>query len=209
MATSNHIHLLIRDSDAKDTIPKSIQLIAARTGQEFNQRKKRKGAFWEDRYHATAVESDNHLIQCLVYIDLNMVRAGIVAHPSEWQFSGYNEIQMPRERYALIDYDGLQDSLGFDSFHELAVSYRGWVEQSLEKNRRIRDGKWTESVAVGSETFVTETKAKLGFRAKGRQVIGEHGSYSLRETQSPYRINFDDENAVLRPRNEYFWKDFV
>jgi hypothetical protein len=43
-----------------------------------NQRKKRKGAFWEDRYHATAVESNEHLIQrlvYLVYIDLNMVRA--------------------------------------------------------------------------------------------------------------------------------------
>ena len=37
MATSNHIHLLIRGSDAKDTIPEWIQLIAARTGQEFNQ----------------------------------------------------------------------------------------------------------------------------------------------------------------------------
>ena len=31
-------------------------------------------AFWEDRYHATAIESDDHLHRCLVYIDLNMVR---------------------------------------------------------------------------------------------------------------------------------------
>jgi REP element-mobilizing transposase RayT len=68
MATCNHIHLLIKDSGSQNTIPKSIQLIAARTGQEFNQRKSRKGAFWEDRYHATAVETDAHLVQCLVYI---------------------------------------------------------------------------------------------------------------------------------------------
>jgi len=50
MATSNHIHLLVFDSGESNTIPKSMQLIAGRTAQEFNQRKKRKGAFWEDRY---------------------------------------------------------------------------------------------------------------------------------------------------------------
>jgi len=42
----------------------------------------RKGAFWEDRYHATAVEKERHLIRCMIYIDLNMVRAGVVDHPS-------------------------------------------------------------------------------------------------------------------------------
>ena len=72
MATSNHIHLLVFDGGGRDVIPKSMQLIAGRTGQEYNQRKMRKGAFWEDRYHATAVESGNDLLQCLVYIDLNM-----------------------------------------------------------------------------------------------------------------------------------------
>ncbi|CAB1080953.1 Transposase and inactivated derivatives [Olavius algarvensis Delta 1 endosymbiont] len=58
-------------------------LIAGRTAQQYNQRKKRKGAFWQDRYHATAIETGEHLLRCLVYIDLNMVRAGVVDHP--WQ----------------------------------------------------------------------------------------------------------------------------
>ena len=49
--TSNHIHLLVVDDGERDIIPKSIQLVAGRTGQECNQRKDRKGAFWEDRYH--------------------------------------------------------------------------------------------------------------------------------------------------------------
>jgi putative transposase len=48
-----------------------MQLIAGRTGQEYNQRKTRQGAFWEDRYHATAIETDAHLQHCIVYIDLN------------------------------------------------------------------------------------------------------------------------------------------
>jgi REP element-mobilizing transposase RayT len=58
MVTSNHVHLLIVDGGERDTIPRSMQLIAGRTGQEYNQRKNRNGAFWEDRYHATAVQTN-------------------------------------------------------------------------------------------------------------------------------------------------------
>jgi len=70
-----------------------MQLIAGRTGQEYNRRKYRNGAFWEDRYHATAVEKEQYLIQCMIYIDLNIVRAGIVNHPSKWPWTGYNELR--------------------------------------------------------------------------------------------------------------------
>jgi putative transposase len=69
--TSNHTHLITYGKDDEKTIPKSIQLIAGRTGQEYNRRKKRKGAFWEDRYHATAVETGEHRLRCIVYIDMN------------------------------------------------------------------------------------------------------------------------------------------
>jgi len=77
-ATSNHSHLLAWDQ-GQGEIASSMQLIAGRTGQDYNRRKARRGAFWEDRYHATAVESGEHLARCLVYIDLNMVRAGVVS----------------------------------------------------------------------------------------------------------------------------------
>jgi putative transposase len=93
--------MLVVDT-GEDVIPQSLQLIAGRTAQEYNIRKKRKGAFWEDRYHATAVQTDEHLAKCLVYIDLNMVRAGVVQHPSAYGISGYNEIQTPPKRYSIV-----------------------------------------------------------------------------------------------------------
>src|SRR3990170_4731046 len=137
--TSNHIHLLVRDGQEREVIPQTMQLIAGRTGQEYNQRKNRNGAFWEDRYHATAVEAGQHLIQCMVYIDLNMVRAGVVTHPSEWPFSGYNKIQNPRQRYSLIDHEGLMDLLDIRSIEELNRSYRECVEESLTRQGRKRE----------------------------------------------------------------------
>jgi REP element-mobilizing transposase RayT len=72
--TSNHIHLLVKDT-RPNVIAQSMQLIAGRTAQEYNQRRAMQGAFWQDRYHATAIEIDEHLHRCVVYIDLNMVRA--------------------------------------------------------------------------------------------------------------------------------------
>ena len=43
--TSNHIHLLGVDEGERDVLPDSIKLVAGRTGQEYNNRKKRKGDF--------------------------------------------------------------------------------------------------------------------------------------------------------------------
>ena len=46
---------------------------------------------------------------CLAYMDLNMVRAGVVAHSEEWPECGYVEIQHPKARYGIIDYECLMD----------------------------------------------------------------------------------------------------
>jgi putative transposase len=93
--------------------------------------------------------------------------------------------------------------------HYSSVAYRGWVEESLREVRPIRDGKWTESVAVGSEAFVRATKEKLGFRARRRRVIGGDGSYELREPTAPYERTLRYEDAPLMPQNEYPWGDIV
>ena len=129
MVTSNHVHLLVFDNGQADVIPQSIQLVAGRTGQEYNQRKKRKGAYWEDRYHATAIGNDQHLWQCIAYIDSNMVRAGVVSHPEEWQTCGYNEIQNPKDRYTVINIENLKELLNINSLEELQCSYKKLIEK--------------------------------------------------------------------------------
>jgi len=142
----NHFHLLLRTGN--ESIPNSMQLIAGRRGQDYNQRKDRKGAFWRDRYHATAVSFDDHLFECMIYVDMNMVRrAGVVDHPREWPFCGYNEIQNPRQRYAIIDYRRLISLLQMKDLEELQKSCRNRIEQALGSREQPRDGKWSESTA--------------------------------------------------------------
>lgn len=203
--TSNHIHLLVQDEKGRDVIPQSIKLVAGRTGQEYNLRKKRKGAFWEDRYHATAVESEQHLFRCLVYIDLNMVRTGLVSHPSQWPFGGYNEIQKPRRKCILIAYQKLAELTGFETYDAFRKAHKELVNESLGNGNNYRQADWSESVAVGSKDFVETIKEKLGLRAKGRKILENDGGFQLREKMVSYIANSDSKNDNIGGQNTFPW----
>jgi len=200
MVTSNHIHLLAFDNGGRNVIPDSIKLTAGRTGQEYNIRKNRKGAFWEDRYHATAVEKNRYLRQCINYIDMNMVRAGVVEHPRQWEFCGYNEIQNPRKRKGIIDFDRLMGLLGYENYDDLKDAHYKWVESAIQADNCDRENKWTQSIAVGSKAFIEKMKGSLGYRAKGRKIICAEDTSELREVITPFG-NADR----LDSENTYFW----
>ncbi len=192
--TSNHIHLIVKDDSDHRIIPQAVGLIAGRTAQEYNRRKHRKGAFWEDRYHSTAIETGEHLLRCLVYIDLNMVRAGVVNHPSNWPHGGYNEIQKPRRKNIIIAYERLRELAGFKDYDSFASAHLKWVEDALEDIDAKRASRWTESIAVGSSPFVEHIKNAMGAMAKGRSIQPTEGSFELREAQCVYNSIFDPEN---------------
>lgn len=183
IATSNHIHLLCVDQGNGD-IARSVQLIAGRTAQEFNTRKSRGGAFWEGRYHATAVQTDSHLARCITYIDLNMVRARVVRHPRDWEVSGYNEIQKPWQRKGVIDFELLMNLLNTQSHEELAKLQNRLLDMEIDNVKR--NPIWTESAAVGDDNYLQELKYALGARGYHRQIVDEYGSNVLKEQNSCY-----------------------
>ena len=203
--TSNHIHLLVKDNGAENVIPKSLQLIAGQTGQEFNKRKNRKGAFWEDRYHATAIEEDQHLAQCIVYIDLNMVRAGAVTHPSEWLTNGYNEIQNPKGRYSIIDIENLMNLFNFSDLIEFQKQHREWVEDVYNNDLLIKNDMWSESIAVGNKQFVDKMISNIKQEIKRRKVRKMNSSYVVREPISSYNTDFNTKKGTLRGENAHLW----
>lgn len=167
----NHIHLLVLDSTS-DAIPQSMQLIAGRTAQDFNRRHQCRGAFWEDRYHATAVAADTHLERCLVYIDLNIVRAGVVLHPKEWHQSGYAELQQPRGRRPIIARIELLRLLGFTSEREFRSIHRSWIENHLSAGLLRREPGWTEAIAYGTLEHIRQVKEQLLY-ATGNRILKE------------------------------------
>lgn len=188
--TSNHIHLLVQDTN-NDVIPKSMQLIAGRSAQHYNKRKQRKGAFWQDRYHATAIESDKHLHRCITYIDLNMVRAGVVKHPGDWLHGGYVEIQHPPSRYAIINLPVLIKLCQFKSLESFQAAHRQWVDTALEDHTHQREAFWSDSVAVGSEAFIVKVQTELSVLVSGRFCRPEGALFALKEPDAAYEVGFE------------------
>jgi len=208
VVTCNHVHLLVYADGERMAIPQAMQLLAGRTAQEFNTRKGRSGAFWEDRYHATAVESGKHLRRCMTYIDLNMVRAGAVKHPQEWECCGYREIQDPPERYRRIDQEAVVRLLELGTIKEL----RAWQQQSVRECLDREDGcqrrpEWTESIAVGDESYLAGVHAELGMTARHRSIESiADGVFKLREASAAYGGRNDHENEAVSLSNALAWK---
>jgi hypothetical protein len=134
-----------------------------------------------------------------------MVRAGVVSHPSEWQFGGYNEIQKPRKKCKLIAYQKLAKLSGFDNYDSFRDTHKELVEGLLNDGINSRQSEWTESIAVGSEPFIEEIKEKLNVRSKGRKAIGAGTAFQLREPVSRYNAVLDLKKEDISLENTYSW----
>jgi putative transposase len=85
---ANHFHLLATPQTA-NALPQMMQAIGRRYVRLFNDSRARSGTLWEGRYKSTVIQSDRYLLACMAYIDLNPVRAGLVAQPQDYPWSGY------------------------------------------------------------------------------------------------------------------------
>lgn len=188
IVTCNHIHLLVSDRGDGE-IARSMQLIAGRVGQEFNRRKSRSGPFWQDRYHATAVQTDSHLLRCMTYIDLNMVRARVVQEPGQWPDSGLAELIRGRQRYRTIDTQRVNELLGCANTADMLERRTDSIDEAMAGDLVQRESVWTTSIAVGTDAFAREVRAKLGLRARYR-TVDRHGSvaYLAEPDLAPYVV---------------------
>jgi putative transposase len=147
--TSNHIHILLWTPRMK-YLSDMMHWLQGTFAQYYNFRKKREGSFWRGRFHPTLIESGEHLSQCLFYLDMNMVRAGVVSHPSEWQYGGYQELCGNRKRYHIIDQSRLLNTL----FQDDILHFREWYNNTLNelcKQKELPTEKhWGSAFAVGS-----------------------------------------------------------
>jgi putative transposase len=70
-----------------------------------------------------------------------------------------------------------------------------------------RESRCSETIAVGSLSFVNTVKSELGFKAAHREVIAQGETYVLREQSEAYRPNFVGENEILSSENARFWNE--
>lgn len=189
--TRNHTHVIVHAHDV-EAVAAVMRLAAGAVGQALNRRKGHEGSVWEHPYQCTMIEDGRHLLNCLRYVDLNMVRAGVVAHPAAWRWCGYDELCGTRKRYCILDLEGLAERLELASVDALRELHRERVADSLLRRTLAREPHWTEGLAVGDAAFVDAAQAAYGgqrtaFQRSLLDASGlESGACVLRENSAAY-----------------------
>lgn len=160
---TNHVHLLI-SADRAEAPGALMKALGQRYVQYVNRVYRRSGTLWEGRFRSCPIQEEAYLLACQRYIELNPVRAGMVAHPGEYPWSSYRANGEGVEN-ALIRPHGLYDALGLEATSRRAA-YRELFRHELEPGlvdqiRRATNGNFV----LGNERFAAEVAAVVGRRA--------------------------------------------
>jgi len=160
---TNHVHLLLTPREA-DAAGRLMKLLGQRYVQHVNRLYRRSGTLWEGRFRSCIVQDEAYLLGCARYIELNPVRAGMVAHPSEYRWSSYRA-NARGEANGLIEAHPIYTALGRRA-QERQEAYRELFRHEIEPGlvddiRRATNGNF----ALGNERFLAEVTATLGRRA--------------------------------------------
>jgi putative transposase len=160
---TNHVHLLMTPA-ASGQVARVLQAIGRRYVRHINDRYHRTGTLWEGRYKACPVDTDDYLLRCYRYIELNPVRAAMVSRPEDYAWSSYH-LNARGISDPLVQPHAIYRSLGPDGATRQAA-YRNLVDQVLADSdvddirRHLQ-----QQHAFGSQRFRAAIEAQLGRRA--------------------------------------------
>ncbi|MDZ7753508.1 MAG: transposase [Gammaproteobacteria bacterium] len=161
---TNHVHLLVTPVSA-DGVPRLMQTLGRQYVRYFNHANQRTGTLWEGRYKSCVVETDSYLLVCQRYIELNPVRAGMVATPEDYSWSSYRANALGHPAKLWTPHPAYQ-TLG-TTVAERADTYRRLFPSELEPavTKAIRDAT-NSGMALGNDRFRDEIE-----RLSGRRMI--------------------------------------
>jgi len=156
----NHVHLLLSASRG-GAISQAMRLSGQAHVQAFNARHGRSGTLWQGRFTSSLVDSDGYLLTVLRYIELNPVRAGMVATAEDYRRSSVHT-HLGLACDPLLNLHPLYVRLGGDPVSR-AAAYRVWLEEpmDLEQVGRVRQHLAQER-ALGDMRFQKMVEAALG-----------------------------------------------
>ena len=172
---TNHIHLLVTPKHAGG-VSALMQSLGRRYVPYFNNSYKRSGTLWEGRFKSCLVQSERYLLECYRYIELNPVRAGMVAGPGEYKWSSYqsnglgikSKLVTPHQQYL---------NLG-ESVEERLDNYRSFfigqvhpdiltqIRQSTRKGFVIGRDQFAAQIEAQTQRRVTPAKLGRPFKMK-------------------------------------------
>jgi putative transposase len=160
---TNHVHLLVTPR-AVDSVPRLMQSLGRRYVRRVNRLYRRSGTLWEGRYRAAPVEGEAYFLACCRYIELNPVRAGMVAAPGDYRWSSWPAHAAGRPD-PLTRGHPLYEALGATPAARQRA-YRALfgeplADDFLDAVRAATNGGW----ALGGKRFAERIAAAIGRRA--------------------------------------------
>lgn len=157
---SNHVHLLVTPEQER-SLPLMMQAMGRTYVQRLNARYQRTGTLWEGRYRAGLVQADQYLLACQRYIELNPVRAGMVAAPGDYPYSSYGHYALGRKD-PLLTLHPVYLGLHADRSAR-RKAYRALFSDTLSEALLTRLRKNTNACTViGNARFKKQIAAMLG-----------------------------------------------
>ena len=126
---ANHVHLIVVPDDEASNVSKLMRVLAGRQTRRINRLEGRSGTLWEGRFKASLIDTDRYLLTCYRYVDLNPVRAAIVASPQDYPWSSYRG-HAGLSADPLLDTHDTYAALG-DSAAQRAAKYRSIVAAGM------------------------------------------------------------------------------
>ncbi len=165
---TNHFHLLATP-ESPDSLPQLMQAVGRRYVRHFNDSQGRSGTLWEGRYRSTLIQTERYLLACMVYIDLNPVRAGLVAEARDYPWSSHaHNVGLRVDR--LITPHPLYWALGNTPFAREAA-YAELVRAGVDAKQQAA---LTESAlrgwALGEPDFVADLQRRTQRRVSKTQA---------------------------------------
>ena len=165
---TNHVHLLLTPGEEVAGLGQLMKRLAGRQTRRHNRLEGRSGTLWESRYKSSPVDTDRYLLACVRYIELNPVRASMVASPESYPWSSCRH-RLGRTRCSWLDEDPCYVALGVTE-EARRRRYRVFLDAAIPA------GEWTlireaaqRGQLTGDERFVAEVESILGRRVEQRR----------------------------------------
>ncbi len=161
---SNHVHLLVTP-ETNGGVSRMMQTLGRHYVRYFNYTYRRTGTLWEGRFKSCVVHAEEYLLTCQRYIELNPVRAVMVAKTEEYTWSSYAANGLGQQ-VKLHTPHPVYQGLG-KTVEQRTKAYRDLFRGHLgvEEIGRIRDA-CNAGLALGSDKFKAEVEALSGRRVK-------------------------------------------
>jgi len=169
---TNHVHILASPAE-KNGISKLMQFVGRKYVPYINRSYGRTGTLWEGRFKSSLIQEEDYLLNCMCYIEMNPVRAAMVAHPRDYRWSSYHYNALGK-RDELITSHELYLSMDIDDASR-RKAYRLLIKQKMtaEDLSAIRNA-WQTGTPLGNDDFRHEVekalKQKIGYAKRGRPV---------------------------------------